>query len=217
MKKLKKILTILFTITVLTTITACNRQKTPDITPEKTVSIMFKNIKSNNKETIRKYTDLGYIINMHDELNSALDIKDKNLTAKLEKMLFDFDYTISDCEINKNEAVITISITTYPFRDVFKNISDEYLVRHFNKDDNDKESDEDYLIKQANKQLDSISKNYTEEGKITLKIKDDKWFLKSYTDLDRDFQQAISGGFEISNYINLATSKNGILDKILEK
>ena len=125
-------------------------------------------------------------------------------TNTLTSKLLEFDYEISNEQINENTATVDVSITTYPFGDAFSSFVSDYLSQGFAAALNGASDEEMGELGSSilTQKLNGMEKSYTGTATLSLTKVDDQWKVDTIAD-DSDFVNVLSGGLlDTANTIN---------------
>lgn len=134
-----------------------------------------------------------------DSLSDTSDLTDsqKQVYDKLKQMFYDFDYTLSDEQIDGDTATVKVTVKAHDMGSAFsKAVSDTMstaLMYAFSSDQEAaKKATTDALYDALDTQLDAhTDKDTTNTATVTLHKQDGKWKIDSF---DNEFYNAISGG-----------------------
>ena len=184
---MKKILAILLSLCMAISLAGCGGAESPS----KVTDRFFKAIKDKDVETISKLYE-GDDIDLSEigeELSDLSDedtsLMDKEVQSRLIDMMFDFDYEIGDEEIDGDNAVVKVKMTSYALGDVMSAFYTDFMawaLENLFSNVSEAETTEkasEILIEK----LDEAEKTYTEEIEVKLVKKDNEWIVSEDTDV----------------------------------
>ena len=181
-------------------------------TPTETTDSFLQALKSQDAEAIASVydgTDVDLLEAASDsaednETDSDSETTDTGLEAVYEEQMLpkmlDFDYELSNEQIDGDKATVDVKITTYRIGDAFTAFFSDYISQAFMLAFSDaSEEDLDALATTilAGKLADLSEKTYEKTATLSLSMKDDKWVVDNIEDSD-EFLDAITGGLVTS-------------------
>ena len=181
-------------------------------TPTETTNSFLQALKSQDAEAIASVydgTDVDLLEAASDsaednETDSDSETTDTGLEAVYEEQMLpkmlDFDYELSNEQIDGDKATVDVKITTYRIGDAFTAFFSDYISQAFMLAFSDaSEEDLDALATTilSGKIADLSEKTYEKTATISLSMKDDKWVVDNIEDSD-EFLDAITGGLVTS-------------------
>lgn len=181
-------------------------------TPTETTNSFLQALKSQDAEAIASVydgTDVDLLEAASDsaednETDSDSETTDTGLEAVYEEQMLpkmlDFDYELSNEQIDGDKATVDVKITTYRIGDAFTAFFSDYISQAFMLAFSDaSEEDLDALATTilAGKLADLSEKTYEKTATLSLSMKDDKWVVDNIEDSD-EFLDAITGGLVTS-------------------
>ena len=160
----------------------------------KSVDTFFNSIKKQDEEKLKEVY-LGDNIE-HVLLNSDIfGVEDKKVMQQVKNKMLDFDYSIKETEEKGNKAFAKIEINTYNFGESYNDATIEMIKKDYLKEGTVQNKKwEEGIIKITQKHLLNAQKSYKGEFNLSLKKKDDKWYVSEVDDFG-DFFNGILGGF----------------------
>jgi len=181
-------------------------------TPAETADTFLKALKAQDKEAIAGVyveSDVDLLEAASDSAEASENGDGSESTATgleaiyedqmLPKML-DFDYELSNEQIDGDKATVDVKITTYRIGDAFTAFFSDYISQAFVLAfSNASEEDLDALATTilSGKLADLSEKSYEKTATLSLIMKDDKWIVDNI-DESVDFLDAITGGLVTS-------------------
>ena len=181
-------------------------------TPTETTDSFLQALKSQDAEAIASVYDGTDVDLLEAASDSAEDNEtdvdsettDTGLEAVYEEQMLpkmlDFDYELSNEQIDGVKATVDVKITTYRIGDAFTAFFSDYISQAFMLAFSDaSEEDLDALATTilAGKLADLSEKTYEKTATLSLSMKDDKWVVDNIEDSD-EFLDAITGGLVTS-------------------
>ena len=185
----------------------CSCKKIP--TPTETASTFLTAVKAQDKETLATVysEDSVDLLDAASDKASSDDAENQEdaeasegLTKVYEEQMkpkiLDFDYEISNEQIDGDKATVDVKITTYKLGDAFTAFIGDYmseaLVLAFS---NASEEELDSMASTilSGKLADLSEKEYEKTVSMSLTMKDDKWIVDKISDND-DLVDALTGG-----------------------
>lgn len=190
-----KILSIVLALGLVFSMCACGGP-----TPTSTVDTFLTAVKSQDVETLKTvYTDSEFDFITDMELASedgGTPETDKVLNEKLLPMLLEFDYTLSNEQINEDKATVDVTITTYNFGAAMTTFFGSYITQAFALifDDNAEAKLDKIGANLLTAELDKLTeKNCEKTATISLTATEDGWMVDEIDDED-DIFDALTGG-----------------------
>ena len=205
----RKLLGITAIMVMIAVLSGCG-PKIP--TPTETTNSFLQALKSQDAEAIASVydgTDVDLLEAASDsaednETDSDSETTDTGLEAVYEEQMLpkmlDFDYELSNEQIDGDKATVDVKITTYRIGDAFTAFFSDYISQAFMLAFSDaSEEDLDALATTilAGKLADLSEKTYEKTATLSLSMKDDKWVVDNIEDSD-EFLDAITGGLVTS-------------------
>ena len=205
----RKLLVITAIMVMIAVMSGCG-PKIP--TPTETTDSFLQALKSQDAEAIAGVydgTDVDLLEAASDsaednETDSDSETTDTGLEAVYEEQMLpkmlDFDYELSNEQIDGDKATVDVKITTYRIGDAFTAFFSDYISQAFMLAFSDaSEEDLDALATTilAGKLADLSEKTYEKTATLSLSMKDDKWVVDNIEDSD-EFLDAITGGLVTS-------------------
>ena len=205
----RKLLVITAIMVIMTVLSGCG-PKIP--TPTETTDSFLQALKSQDAEAIAGVYDGMDVDLLEAASDSAEDNKtdgdsettDTGLEAVYEEQMLpkmlDFDYELSNEQIDGDKATVDVKITTYRIGDAFTAFFSDYISQAFMLAFSDaSEEDLDALATTilSGKLADLSEKTYEKTATLSLSMKDDKWVVDNIEDSD-EFLDAITGGLVTS-------------------
>ena len=205
----RKLLVITATMVMIAVLSGCG-PKIP--TPTETTDSFLQALKSQDAEAIASVydgTDVDLLEAASDsaednETDGDSETTDTGLEAVYEEQMLpkmlDFDYELSNEQIDGDKATVDVKITTYRIGDAFTAFFSDYISQAFMLAFSDaSEEDLDALATTilAGKLADLSEKTYEKTATLSLSMKDDKWVVDNIEDSD-EFLDAITGGLVTS-------------------
>ena len=196
----KKLLIITLVMAMIAALSACG-PKIP--TPTETADTFLKAIKAQDGETLTTVYaggDLDLLDKAAEADESGETNEDTGLTKVYEEQMMpkmlDFEYELSNEQVNGDKATVDVKITTYRIGDAFTAFFSDYLSQALILAFSDaSEEDLDALATTilSGKLADLTEKSYEKTATINLSMKDDKWVVDEVQTGD-DIVDAITGG-----------------------
>ena len=196
----KKLLIITLVMAMIVALSACG-PKIP--TPTETADTFLTAIKAKDGETLATVYaggDLDLLDKAAEADESGETNEDTGLTKVYEEQMMpkmlDFDYELSNEQVNGDKATVDVKITTYRIGDAFTAFFSDYLSQALILAFSDaSEEDLDALATTilSGKLADLTEKSYEKTATINLSMKDDKWVVDEVQTGD-DIVDAITGG-----------------------
>ena len=205
----RKLLVITAIMVMIAVLSGCG-PKIP--TPTETTDSFLQALKSQDAEAIAGVydgTDVDLLEAASDsaednETDSDSETTDTGLEAVYEEQMLpkmlDFDYELSNEQIDGDKATVDVKITTYRIGDAFTAFFSDYISQAFMLAFSDaSEEDLDALATTilSGKLADLSEKTYEKTATLSLSMKDDKWVVDNIEDSD-EFLDAITGGLVTS-------------------
>ena len=205
----RKLLVITATMVMMVVLSGCG-PKIP--TPTETTDSFLQALKSQDAEAIASVydgTDVDLLEAASDsaednETDSDSETTDTGLEAVYEEQMLpkmlDFDYELSNEQIDGDKATVDVKITTYRIGDAFTAFFSDYISQAFMLAFSDaSEEDLDALATTilAGKLADLSEKTYEKTATLSLSMKDDKWVVDNI-EVSDEFLDAITGGLVTS-------------------
>ena len=156
-------------------------------------------IKTGDTEAMEK-TYAGGSFSLADAFDSEDDSEevlneDEEMYKSLVDKVVEFDYEVTDEEINEETATVKVKITTYPFGTAMTEFITEYMSQALTLAFSDASEDQmDKLVtKLYNEKMNGMTeKTYTKETSLKLNLTDDGWKVAEIP-ADSDFYNALTG------------------------
>ena len=205
----RKLLVITAIMVMIAVLSGCG-PKIP--TPTETTDSFLQALKSQDAEAIAGVydgTDVDLLEAASDsaednETDGDSETTDTGLEAAYEEQMLpkmlDFDYELSNEQIDGDKATVDVKITTYRIGDAFTAFFSDYISQAFMLAFSDaSEEDLDALATTilSGKLADLSEKTYEKTATLSLSMKDDKWVVDNIEDSD-EFLDAITGGLVTS-------------------
>ena len=205
----RKLLVITAIMVIMSVLSGCG-PKIP--TPTETTDSFLQALKSQDAEAIASVYDGTDVDLLEAASDSAEDNEtdvdsettDTGLEAVYEEQMLpkmlDFDYELSNEQIDGDKATVDVKITTYRIGDAFTAFFSDYISQAFMLAFSDaSEEDLDALATTilSGKLADLSEKTYEKTATLSLSMKDDKWVVDNIEDSD-EFLDAITGGLVTS-------------------
>ena len=205
----RKLLVITAIMVMMAVLSGCG-PKIP--TPTETTDSFLQALKSQDAEAIASVYDGTDVDLLEAASDSAEDNEtdvdsettDTGLEAVYEEQMLpkmlDFDYELSNEQIDGDKATVDVKITTYRIGDAFTAFFSDYISQAFMLAFSDaSEEDLDALATTilSGKLADLSEKTYEKTATLSLSMKDDKWVVDNIEDSD-EFLDAITGGLVTS-------------------
>ena len=205
----RKLLVITAIMVMMAVLSGCG-SKIP--TPTETTDSFLQALKSQDAEAIASVYDGTDVDLLEAASDSAEDNEtdvdsettDTGLEAVYEEQMLpkmlDFDYELSNEQIDGDKATVDVKITTYRIGDAFTAFFSDYISQAFMLAFSDaSEEDLDALATTilSGKLADLSEKTYEKTATLSLSMKDDKWVVDNIEDSD-EFLDAITGGLVTS-------------------
>ena len=205
----RKLLVITAIMVMMAVLSGCG-SKIP--TPTETTDSFLQALKSQDAEAIAGVYDGTDVDLLEAASDSAEDNEtdvdsettDTGLEAVYEEQMLpkmlDFDYELSNEQIDGDKATVDVKITTYRIGDAFTAFFGDYISQAFMLAFSDaSEEDLDALATTilSGKIADLSEKTYEKTATLSLSMKDDKWVVDNIEDSD-EFLDAITGGLVTS-------------------
>ena len=205
----RKLLVITAIMVMMAVLSGCG-PKIP--TPTETTDSFLQALKSQDAEAIASVYDGTDVDLLEAASDSAEDNEtdvdsettDTGLEAVYEEQMLpkmlDYDYELSNEQIDGDKATVDVKITTYRIGDAFTAFFSDYISQAFMLAFSDaSEEDLDALATTilSGKLADLSEKTYEKTATLSLSMKDDKWVVDNIEDSD-EFLDAITGGLVTS-------------------
>ena len=205
----RKLLVITAIMVMMAVMSGCG-PKIP--TPTETTDSFLQALKSQDAEAIAGVYDGTDVDLLEAASDSAEDNEtdvdsettDTGLEAVYEEQMLpkmlDYDYELSNEQIDGDKATVDVKITTYRIGDAFTAFFSDYISQAFMLAFSDaSEEDLDALATTilSGKLADLSEKTYEKTATLSLSMKDDKWVVDNIEDSD-EFLDAITGGLVTS-------------------
>lgn len=196
----KKLLAITLVMAMLAALSACG-PKIP--TPTETADTFLTAMKAQDSEALATVY-AGGDIDLLDKAAEADDSGEVNEDSGLTKVyeeqmvpkMLDFDYELSNEQIDGDKATVDVKITTYRIGDAFTAFFSDYLSQALVLAFSDaSEEDLDALATTilSGKLTDLTEKSFEKTATLSLSMKDDKWVVDEVQTGD-DIVDALTGG-----------------------
>ena len=205
----RKLLVITAIMVMIAVLSGCG-PKIP--TPTETTDSFLQALKSQDAEAIVGVydgTDVDLLEAASDSVeDNETDVDSETTNTGLEAVyeeqmlpkMLDFDYELSNEQIDGDKATVDVKITTYRIGDAFTAFFSDYISQAFMLAFSDaSEEDLDALATTilSGKLADLSEKTYEKTATLSLSMKDDKWVVDNIEDSD-EFLDAITGGLVTS-------------------
>lgn len=180
----------------------------------------FDAIKSGDTEAAQSYyagtykTVTDVISDEAASASSSVDSEtlDSVLDATLSQKLQDFDYEISNEQIDGDNATVDVKITTYNLGDAFSNFISDYLQQGISMYLSGSSEDEisQLAVTTLQQQLEGMEKSYSSTVTVPLEKVDGDWKVSEY-DQNSELFDALTGGF-VSSINELSNSLSSLSD-----
>ncbi len=136
--------------------------------------------------------ELEYLKNNPEEISGYMDEKilSKEVAQSLSDKLLDFDYTVEREEITGSNATVDVTITTYPFTEIFQTFSYSLAEEFSNNPNMDDSEISDFVNQLILNSLSKTEKNFTQRIAVNLEKEEGKWVIKNHQELSN----ALTGG-----------------------
>ena len=196
----KKLLVITFIITMLAALNACG-PKIP--TPTETADAFLTAIKTQDKEalaTVYEAGDLDLLEAAAESDESGDTNEDSGLNKVYEEQMIpkmlDFDYELSNEQIDGDKATVDVKFTTYNIGDAstafFSDYMSQALILAFS-DASEEELDSVATTILSGKLADLTEKKFEKTATLSLSMKDDKWMVDEI-ETGGDLIDGLTGG-----------------------
>ena len=205
----RKLLVITAIMVMMAVLSGCG-SKIP--TPTETTDSFLQALKSQDAEAIASVydgTDVDLLEAASDsaednETDGDSETTDTGLEAVYEEQMLpkmlDFDYELSNEQIEGDKATVDVKITTYRIGDAFTAFFSDYISQAFMlafSDASEEDLDDLATTILSGKLADLSEKTYEKTATLSLSMKDDKWVVDNIEDSD-EFLDAITGGLVTS-------------------
>ena len=166
----KKVSILLLALCLILVTVACSSPS-----PSDALKADLENAKSSPEDIVGDIGDSGF----SDELNTAL----------VNKML-EFEYEIGEEKVDGDTATVELTITTYPFGDMFTTVINDLMDQAYS-GEIDTDADVETLVSDMiMDEMDTLEKSYSKTITVNLNKEDGAWVVQE----DEDFGDAITGG-----------------------
>lgn len=204
----KKLLVITIVMAMLAALAACG-PKIP--TPTETADTFLTAVKAQDDETLATVYaggELDLLEEAAEADESQTADEDSGLTAVYEEQMvpkmLDFDYEISNEQIDGDKATVDVKVTTYNIGDAFTAFFSDYLsqalILAFS-DASEEELDSLVTTILSGKLADLTEKKFEKTATLSLSMKDDKWVVDEIKSGD-DIVDGLTGGL-VSAFANM--------------
>ncbi len=217
-RNLKKLSILALSLAVIFAFSACGTEKetaesetpasepeteaeAPELTPTETVEGFLTALKAGDTEKMNEYYELEDTSHLTD-LFSTDSNEEAVLGGKLMKILkekaFDFDYSISNEQVDDDMATVDVTITTYEFGEALSEVLNEYVetaITLYDQGASEKDLDEAF-DKIGVEKFDKLNeKTYSETITLDLLNENGYWEVCEL-DSDSQFMNALTGGIQ---------------------
>ena len=205
---MKRIISIILMVLMIVGLTACGAS------PTSTTESFLNAVKSGDTDTINEVYAGGTLDIMDSVSDEGDDAEDETTDDSLDKVydellvpkLLDFDYEVSNEQIDGDKATVDVKFTTYKLGDAFSAFFSEYLTQAFALIFSDV-SDEQMDALASNILTEKLNlceeKTYDKTVTLSLSKKDGKWVVDAIEPAS-DIIDALSGGL-VTTMKNLDT------------
>lgn len=204
----KKLLVITIVMAMLAALSACG-PKIP--TPTETADTFLTAVKAQDNETLATVYaggELDLLEEAAEADESQTADEDSGLTAVYEEQMvpkmLDFDYEISNEQIDGDSATVDVKVTTYNIGDAFTAFFSDYLsqalILAFS-DASEEELDSLATTILSGKLADLTEKKFEKTATLSLSMNDDKWVVDEIKSGD-DIVDGLTGGL-VSAFANM--------------
>ena len=196
----KKLLVITIAVSMLLCLCACG-PKIP--TPTETADTFLTALKTQDDETLATVyaaSEIDLIDKTAETEDSEEADEDSAMTRISEEELLpkilDFDYELSNEQIDGEKATVDVKVTTYRLGDAFTSFYSEFLSQALMlafSDASEEEMDSLGATILSGKLADLTEKSYEKTVTLSLSMKDDKWIVDELETGD-DVVDALTGG-----------------------
>ena len=191
----KKILSIAVVLTLVFSLCACGGP-----TPTSTVETFLDAVKAQDVETIKTVyadEDFSFIgeMDLESEDNTQPET-DKVLNEKMLPKLLEFDYVVSNEQINEDKATVDVTVTTYNFGAAMTTFFSSYMTQAFALifDDNAESKLDKIGANLLTAEMDKLTeKNCEKTATITLTATEEGWVIDEIDD-EGEVLDALTGG-----------------------
>lgn len=202
MGKTKKILSLLMVAILSLTMVGCSNSPTPT----ETADAGIKAIKTLDLDGLAAVYDQA---DGKENIDSTLDKEDKQLLENIKNSslskLLDFDYELSNEQIDGEKATVDIKITTYSVEKAFKALMPKFFTFALSEESSNLSDEQivEKVLKMAEAEMDKITtKDYTTTATIDLVQRDGEWKIAALEENDK-FLNGITGGLvELANHMD---------------
>lgn len=191
----KKILSILLALGLVFSLCACGGP-----TPTSTVETFLDAVKVQDTETIKTVygdEDFSFIGEMDLESEDSTQPEtDKILNEKLLPKLLEFDYTVSNEQINEDKATVDVTVTTYNFGPAMTSFFSSYMTQAFALifDDNAEAKLDKIAANLLTAEVDKLTEKTCEKtATISLTATEEGWVIDEI-DEEGEVLDALTGG-----------------------
>ena len=197
---MKKFISIMLVLLMVFSMSACggaSGSNDEGPSPTEVMDSFLKALKAGDLETAAQYYD-GNI----DKINFMEDGDDpifSDVMDDLTEKMLDFDYTLSNETVKKNDATVDVEFTTYDLGNVMNELlmavmSDSSALALMGADQGELEAVIAEIVKtKFDEVIKSVNKDTTVTVTVNMVKKKGKWLIKDLADTD-DFMNALSGG-----------------------
>ena len=187
---MKKLVSILMSAILVFTLTGCGSPGPSDVADQ-----FLKGIKDLNPEAIAQVYDVD-----EDDADDpeALDEEEQELLDKLKNgslsKLFDFEYELSNEQINEDKATVDVKIKTYDLTGAYDALMNKAIEAAFSGEEMSDEEMENMIFRVLENEVDkSDQPTFTSEATISLEKTDGEWTVSDLED-NMQFMNALTGG-----------------------
>ncbi len=218
---MKKILTAVLLTAMLISMCACDTQAPAKAEPADASAVadtFFKALKEQDDETMATVyaggkLDLLATAAQMDDLDKV--IEDTGLSAVYEEQmkprLLDFDYELSNEQVDGDKATVDVKVRTYGMGDAFTETFNDFIAQAFIMMALTNATEEEIAAKAAEaltaKLTQLNSKNYEKSATLSLTKVDDQWIVDELQSGDA-IVDVLTGG--------LVSAVNGVVDSVPE-
>jgi len=193
---MKKFLVTIMVLVMVVGMTACgsSKEKADSDTPKSGATAFFKALKSQDKDALKDtYSGdskelLGAMSNQSDD--STTDKVQDALSKQMVEKVYSFDYKIGKESVKDKEATVEVTVTTYPFGKVLKNLG-QAMAQSGSVPDKDSI---DKSLKTLDSEFKNMKKDFEKTFKLKLTKKDGKWLVLAIEKGNIDLADALTGG-----------------------
>ena len=193
MKIRKKIVITIMAVALIFGLTACGDS------PTNVAEKFLEGIKTNNTEAVAETYAGGEInlLNPSTDEGTKEDALFKAMQEQLLPKIQQFDYEVSNEQIDGDKATVDVKIKTYDIGTAFSNFIQEYMKKAISmklskaSDEEINKTAESILKEQVGK---LTEKTYEKTVKLNLTQKDGKWMVDKFNSDSTEVVDALTGG-----------------------